>query len=99
MGHHPGRANFRSDPVKDLRAITRDDQNVVIRCHLNDVKAAKSFNVSGLRYDLVFSTSKQIGTRRFAEVKMIDNGCRHTRHPRCCPVSRPRRPAITDRDL
>lgn len=90
MSHHPERTNFRRNLVEHLGVITCDDQNEVIRGHLNDVKASESFNVAGLGYDLVFSSSKQIGTWWIAKVKMIHDGCRHMRDPRCSPGLRAR---------
>jgi hypothetical protein len=82
VGHHPRGADFGGDPVKDLGSITQDDQNEVIWRHLHDVKAAKSLDGSGLRYDLVLDANEEIRAGHRTEVQVIDDRCGHTRHTR-----------------
>jgi hypothetical protein len=60
----------------------------MVRCHLQDMKPSESLDFSGLRYDLVFGSSKEIRTWRITEVKVVDNSCRHGRQIRWRPSPR-----------
>ena len=76
--HHPRRAHLGRDPVEHCGAVARDDQDEVVRRRLDDMQCAKAFDSAGLRYDLPLGAGEQGWIRRFSEMKVIDDGGRHT---------------------
>lgn len=77
MLHHPGRPDLGCDSVEDLGGVARDDQNEVVRSHLNDVERTKSIDFPGSRHDFPFSASEQICIRWFPEVQVVDDRSGH----------------------
>ena len=72
MLRHPGRADFGSELVEYFSVITQDDENEVIRCHLNDVETSDSLRDPRFRHNLPLCLSEEISVRCLAEMKVVD---------------------------
>jgi hypothetical protein len=80
QGHdviHPGRANLRGEIVEYFDVITQDDEDQVIRCHLNDVETMDSLRDPCLRHQLPLRATQEIGIGCLLEIKVVDDSCGH----------------------
>ena len=56
-----------SELIEDFGVITQDDENEVIRCHLNDVETTDSLGDPGFGHNLLLCESEEIGVGSFSE--------------------------------
>jgi len=77
IGRHPRGPHLGGQTIEHLCVLTKNDEDEVIRCSLDDVKAQKSFDRSRLRDNLGFSSGKETRIWRLPKVQVIHDGGWH----------------------